>query len=62
MILRYADHGIEVGRQFFTPLAGHTHHAMADLPDEDLAAAHRVFGAVLAAMRSFRTDLSAPPG
>lgn len=62
VILRYADHGIEVGREFFTPLAGHTHDAMAHLPDEDLAAAHRVFGAVLAAMRNFRTDLSAPPG
>jgi DNA-binding MarR family transcriptional regulator len=62
VILRYAQHGIEVGRAFFTPLADHTHRAMADLPDEDLAAAHRVFTAVLAAMGGFRTDLSAPDG
>ena len=62
VILRYATHGIEVGRAFFTPLADHTHRALADLPDEDLQAAHRVFTAVLAAMGGFRTDLSAPPG
>lgn len=62
VILRYARHGVEVGRAFFTPLAEHTHRALADLSDEDLQAAHRVFGAVLAAMGGFRTDLSAPPG
>jgi DNA-binding MarR family transcriptional regulator len=62
VILRYADHGIEVGRAFFTPLAAHTHRGLADLPDGDLAAAHRVFDAVLAAMAGFRADLSAPPG
>jgi DNA-binding MarR family transcriptional regulator len=62
VILRYAQRGIEVGRAFFTPLADHTHRALADLPDDDLAAAHRVFTAVLAAMGGFRTDLSAPPG
>lgn len=62
VILRYADHGIEVGRAFFTPLAAHTHHALAELPDSDLAAAHRVFAAVLGAMAGFRADLSDPPG
>ena len=62
VILRYAEHGIDVGRAFFTPLADHTHRAMADLADADLRAAHRVFAAVLTAMGGFRTDLSAPPG
>ncbi|WP_167107043.1 MarR family winged helix-turn-helix transcriptional regulator [Mycobacterium sp. DL592] len=62
VILRYADHGIEVGRAFFTPLATHTHRALAELSDSDLEAAHRVFAAVLAAMGGFRADLSAPPG
>ena len=62
VILRYAQHGIDVGRAFFTPLADHTSRALADLPDDDLAAAHRVFTAVLAAMGGFRTDLSAPDG
>ncbi len=57
VILRYADHGIEVGRAFFTPLASHTHRALAELPDSDLAAAHRVFAAVLAAMAGFRAEL-----
>lgn len=57
VILRYADHGIEVGRAFFTPLAAHTHRVLAELPDSDLAAAHRVFTAVLAAMTAFRADL-----
>jgi DNA-binding MarR family transcriptional regulator len=58
VILRYADHGIEVGRAFFTPLANHTHRVLADLPHDDLAAAHRVFTAVLAAMTAFRDDLN----
>lgn len=62
VILRYADHGIEVGKAFFTPLADHTHRALAQLSDSDLEAAHRVFSAVLAAMGGFRADLSAPPG
>ncbi|GAY18249.1 MarR family winged helix-turn-helix transcriptional regulator [Mycobacterium sp. shizuoka-1] len=62
VILRYADHGIEVGRAFFTPLAGHTHGALSTLPDEDLAAAHRVFSAVLSAMTTFRSELSEPAG
>ena len=62
VILRYAQHGIDVGRAFFTPLADHTHRALADLSDDDLAAAHRVFTAVLAAMGGFRSDLSAPDG
>jgi DNA-binding MarR family transcriptional regulator len=62
VILRYAQHGIDVGRAFFGPLADYTHRALADLSDDDLAAAHRVFTAVLAAMGGFRTELSAPDG
>jgi DNA-binding MarR family transcriptional regulator len=57
VILRYSDHGIEVGRAFFTPLANHTRTALSGLPDADLEAAHRVFGAVLEAMREFRSTL-----
>ncbi|MCB0939740.1 MAG: winged helix-turn-helix transcriptional regulator [Mycobacterium sp.] len=62
VMLRYADHGVAVAREFFTPLADHLQHALADLPDEDLEAARRVFSAVATAMHGFRTDLSAPPG
>jgi hypothetical protein len=47
-----------VARDFFSPLAEHTHHALADLPDTDLVAAHRVFTALVQAMGSFRTQLT----
>lgn len=57
VILRYADHGVAVGEQFFLPLAQHFHRMLANLPDTDLAAAHRVLEAVLSAMREFRSDL-----
>jgi DNA-binding MarR family transcriptional regulator len=56
--LRVADHGLDVARDFFTPLAGHLHGALAGVPDADLRAAHRVFGAVVAAMGAFRADLA----
>ncbi len=60
VILKYADHGLELARQFFTPLERHTHRALADLPDRDLRAAHRVLIGVLRAMRDFETDLDVP--
>jgi hypothetical protein len=62
VILRVADHGMHVARGFFTPLAEHTRRALADLPDEDLAAAHRTFTALVDAMRAFRGELDASPG
>ncbi len=58
VLLRYAEHGIAVARSFFAPLAEHTHAAMADLPDQDLAAAHRVFCALIAAMHAFEDELN----
>lgn len=57
VILRYDEPGMAVARDFFTPLARHTHTALADLPDADLAAAHRVFTALVAAMRAFSGSL-----
>lgn len=57
VLLKYADHGVAVAEQFFAPLGDHAHRALADLPDRDLAAAHRVLGAVLSAMRDFRNGL-----
>ena len=62
VILRVADHGMHVARGFFTPLAEHTRHALAGVSDEDLAAAHRTFTAVIDAMRAFRDELDAMPG
>jgi DNA-binding MarR family transcriptional regulator len=58
VILRYSDHGLQVARRFFGPLGEHLHAAMADLPDEDLAAAHRVLDAVSHAMALYRRDLA----
>lgn len=57
VILRHAEPGMNTARLFFTPLGEHTHTAMADLPDADLAAAHRVFNALLSAMRQFQAEL-----
>lgn len=57
VIVRYADHGMSVARAFFTPLAEYNHAALAELPDSDLAAAHRVFTAATAALRSFADEL-----
>lgn len=57
VILRFSDHGLAVAREFFGPLGVHTRNAMAELPDEDLAAAHRVFEALSTAMNAYRSDL-----
>ncbi|MGP4055944.1 MarR family winged helix-turn-helix transcriptional regulator [Mycobacterium sp. 4D054] len=58
VMLRVAQPGMEVAREFFTPLAEHTHRALSDLPDSDLAAAHRVFAALTDAMGTFRAALT----
>ncbi|MGW0163422.1 MarR family winged helix-turn-helix transcriptional regulator [Mycobacterium sp. NPDC003323] len=55
VILRYDDHGLAVATDFFTPLAEINSRALADLPDGDLDAAHRVFTALVGAMQEFRT-------
>ena len=60
VMLRVSDHGVDVARDFFTPLAHHTRTAMAELSDGDLAAAHRVFGALIEAMGAFRAQLDGP--
>jgi DNA-binding MarR family transcriptional regulator len=58
VMLRNGDHGMAVARAFFAPLAEHSRNAMADLPDEDLAAAHRVLAAVVNAMKAFQDELA----
>ncbi len=58
VILRYDDHGLAVANDFFTPLARINSAALADLPDADLEAAHRVFTALQSAMHDFRTTIS----
>lgn len=62
VILKYAEHGVAVGRQFFTPLEDESNRALADLPDDDLRAAHRVLDRVLSAMRVFEDGVESQRG
>lgn len=59
VILRYADHGMEVARDFFRPLGSRTNAALTGVPDSDLAAAHRVFTVLIDAMRTHLGELRA---
>jgi DNA-binding MarR family transcriptional regulator len=56
-LLRYENSGMELARGFFTPLGIHLRAALADLPDKDLLAAHRVITAMIAAMSTFESEL-----
>jgi len=58
-LLRYEDHGMNVARAFFTPLGAHIHATLNDLDDKDLAAAHRVFAAMITGMSTFEDELRA---
>jgi DNA-binding MarR family transcriptional regulator len=58
-LLRYENSGMELANAFFTPLGIHLRSALAELPDKDLIAAHRVFGAMIAAMSTFEGELVA---
>lgn len=56
-LLRYESSGMKLAQGFFAPLGVHLRAALAALPDEDLAAAHRVFDAMIAAMSTFEDEL-----
>jgi DNA-binding MarR family transcriptional regulator len=58
-LLRYENSSMELANAFFTPLGIHLRSALAELPDKDLIAAHRVFGAMIAAMSTFEGELVA---
>jgi DNA-binding MarR family transcriptional regulator len=58
VILRYSESGLDTARAFFAPLGQHARDAMADLPDADLAAGHRVFAAMIEAMRKYQDELT----
>ena len=58
--MREVDPGLVTARSFFAPLGAHTRAALNDLPDGDLAAAHRVFIALITAMRHFQGELASP--
>jgi DNA-binding MarR family transcriptional regulator len=59
-LLRYENRGMNLAHSFFRPLGSHISTAMADLSDSDLAAAHQVFVAMLAAMSTFEEELHTP--
>jgi DNA-binding MarR family transcriptional regulator len=56
-LLRYENSGMELAREFFAPLGVHLRSALAELPDKDLIAAHRVFSAMIEAMSTFEGEL-----
>ncbi len=58
-LLRYENSGMELAHAFFAPLGIHLRSALAELPDKDLMAAHRVFSAMIAAMSTFEGELVA---
>jgi DNA-binding MarR family transcriptional regulator len=58
-LLRYENSGMELAHAFFEPLSVHLRSALADLPDENLLAAHRVFDALIHAMSRFEDELVA---
>ena len=58
-LLRYEDSGMELAHAFFAPMGVHLRSALAELPDRDLMAAHRVFTAMIAAMSTFESELVA---
>jgi DNA-binding MarR family transcriptional regulator len=58
-LLRYEDSGMELAHAFFAPMGVHLRSALAELPDTDLMAAHRVFTAMIAAMSTFESELVA---
>ncbi len=57
-LLRYEESGKALARSFFNPLGAELHSALADVPDRDLTAAHRVFLAMMAAMSTFESQLA----
>jgi hypothetical protein len=58
--LRYEASGMELAHGFFQPLGAHLRAALAGIPDRDLLAAHRVFGAMIAAMSTFEAEIGLP--
>lgn len=57
-LLRYEKPGMALARSFFNPLGAELRSALADLPDRDLGAAHRIFTAMIKAMSTFEYQLA----
>lgn len=58
VILRYSRHGMEIATEFFLPASAHVNAALADVPDDDLATAHRVILALIDGLQSFQDELA----
>lgn len=56
-LLRYELSGMALAHDFFSPLGAILRSTLADLHDNDLIAAHRVFMAMAAAMSKFESEL-----
>jgi DNA-binding MarR family transcriptional regulator len=61
VVLRNDESGLATAQSFFSPLGVHTRVALADLPDTDLTATHRVLSALIEALRSFQDELGEEP-
>ncbi|OBH53588.1 MarR family winged helix-turn-helix transcriptional regulator [Mycobacterium sp. E2479] len=61
VVLRNDESGLATARSFISPLDAHTRLALDDLPDSDLSAAHRVFAALITALRCFQDELGDRP-
>lgn len=55
-LLRYEESGMALAHAYFSRLGVHLRSTIADLPDNDLTAAHRVFTAMITAMSTFESE------
>lgn len=60
VVLRFAEHGHQLARAFFTPLGDLHAEALADFTDDELAISARVLAVVNAALTRFDRELRAP--
>jgi DNA-binding MarR family transcriptional regulator len=60
VVLRGTDDGLALAGRLRARLAAHSHHAFADLDNDELNAAHRALVALAAALRAYQTDPPMP--
>jgi DNA-binding MarR family transcriptional regulator len=58
-LLRFEEHGLAVGREFFAPLGAHLRAALVDTSDADLVVAQGVLRVMITAMARFEEELLA---
>ena len=62
VLLRYNEPAMGVARAFFGPLGARTSAALADISDDELRTAHKVFAVLTGAMREHGEHLAATGG